>query len=180
MGKKDIINRYLLPTEHITNREKGFIEGLGSLVIGGSILTLLYIGIVFIYNGITDAISYTIGLITENFFWIKVYSYTIFFITTVKSSIRSYEYFKKGFKNEYSSQFELIKSELKVFFINYIALFMLPILGFFQIIALLILLKILLFILAVLSDHFSIIDSFTIDSYFNFLSTSWDFVFKQK
>lgn len=179
MGKKDLITRFFDPTEHVTKREKNFLEGFGSIIISGCILTLFYIGIVFIYNIITDTISYTINLIISNFFWIKVYSYIIFFINTFNSSIRLYEFFKQGFQNEFNSPFTLIKGELKVFLINYIAFFMLPILAVVYLVAILILLFLFFLILAILSDQLSIIDSFTIDSYFNFLENSWDFVFKQ-
>lgn len=180
MGKKDLITRFFDPTEHVTKREKNFLEGFGSIIIGGCILTLFYIGIVFIYNIITDTISYTINLIISNFFWIKVYSYTIFFINTFNTSIRLYLFFKHGFKTEYNSSFALIKGELKVFLINYVAFFMLPILAIVYLVIILILLFLFFHILAILSDHLSIIDSFTIDSYHNFIENSWDFVFKQK
>ena len=56
---------------------------------------------------------------------------------------------------------------------------MLPILAVVYLVAILILLFLFFLILAILSDQLSIIDSFTIDSYFNFLENSWDFVFKQ-
>ncbi|MFL2827815.1 MAG: hypothetical protein ACJZ8X_00120 [Candidatus Puniceispirillales bacterium] len=180
MGKKDLFTRFFDPTEHVTKREKDFLEGFGSIIIGGCILALFYMGTVFIYNIITDTISYTINFIISNFFWIKIYSYTIFFINTLNSSIRSYEFFKHGFKNEYNSPFALIKGELKIFLINYIAFFMLPIIAIMYIVAILILLFLFFLIFAILSDQLSIIDSFTIDSYFNFLNKSWDFVFKQK
>ena len=175
MAKKDIFTRYFDISENITKREKTALYGIGSFFIACGIIACIIIGLTFIFNFVSDIISFVKIFIVENIFFIKLYSCIILLLSTIVSTKRALKLINSSF-NHQNSILITIRSEIEIFVYNYIAFFLLPILFLISIILISIFIFLIFLLLAIISDLFSIIDSFTVENYLNFLERTWEFL----